>query len=126
MASEDEGPDQETDEAAEELVEKARVRTEESGVFGPQGHPWVSEVMSALESYKHLRSAGEGTELWLDELRSRTIFWCSQVLAGVAPSLQNAGRGWLRKRFSSNGYRASTNEQRNDSFRTEFRLNGID
>lgn len=41
--------------------------------------------MSALESYKHLRSAGEGTELWLDELRSRTIFWCSQVLAGVAP-----------------------------------------
>ena len=72
-------------EAAEQLVEKARVRTEGSGVFGPQGHPWVNEVISALESYKHLRSAGEGTESWLDELRSRTIFWCSQVLAGVAP-----------------------------------------
>ncbi len=70
---------------AEQLVEKARSRTEESNVFGSQGHPWINEVLSDFNAYKHLTTAGQNTTEWLEAFRSRTIFWCSQILSGVAP-----------------------------------------
>ena len=70
---------------AENLLEKAVIRSVESGVFDSEGHPWVSEVVSALDSYKKMVSSGEETTNWFDEFSARTIFWCSQVLAGVSP-----------------------------------------
>ena len=70
---------------AGKLIEKSLVRVKESGVFDEEGHPWTSEVDSALKSYKNLISKGEDTTEWLEQLQSHTIFWCSQVLAGVAP-----------------------------------------
>ena len=70
---------------ASKLINKALFRATESGVFGQGGHPWISEVKAALESYKQLISAGEDRSEWLHELKSRTIYWCSQVLAGVFP-----------------------------------------
>ena len=70
---------------ASKLINKALFRATDSGVFGPGGHPWISEVNSALESYKQLISAGEDCSEWLQELKSRTIYWCSQVLAAVFP-----------------------------------------
>ena len=70
---------------ASKLIKKALSRATESGVFGPEGHPWISEVNTALESYKQLISAGQDRSEWLQELKSRTIYWCSQVLAGVFP-----------------------------------------
>ena len=70
---------------ASKLIKKALSRATESGVFGPEGHPWISEVNTALESYKQLISAGQDCSEWLQELKSRTIYWCSQVLAGVFP-----------------------------------------
>ena len=70
---------------ASKLIKKALSRATESGVFGAEGHPWISEVNTALESYKQLISAGQDCSEWLQELKSRTIYWCSQVLAGVFP-----------------------------------------
>ena len=70
---------------AGKLIEKSLVRVKESGVFDEEGHPWTSEVDSALKSYKNLISKGEDTTEWLEQFQSHTIFWCSQVLAGVPP-----------------------------------------
>ena len=70
---------------ASELIDRAHLRANESGVFGPEGHPWVSEVNSALESYNILISDGKDSTEWLKGIKSRTIYWCSQVLAGVFP-----------------------------------------
>ena len=70
---------------AESLLQKAIERSEESGVFGPEGHPWIHQVSQALESYKQLHSNGDVTKEWFEEFNSQTIFWCSQALAGIAP-----------------------------------------
>ena len=70
---------------ASELIGKARLRSDESGVFGTECHPWVNEVSSAIESYKDLISSGESIDFWLEEFSSRTIYWCSQILAGSTP-----------------------------------------
>lgn len=71
--------------SARVLVERARKRANESNVFGAQGHPWINEVGMALDSYKELISTGEDAGPWLDELGARTVYWCSQIRAGVFP-----------------------------------------
>lgn len=70
---------------ASELVARAQLRSKESGVFGPEGHPWISEINIALESCKDLISNGKDTTAWLEEINTRTVYWCSQVLAGIFP-----------------------------------------
>ena len=70
---------------AGKLIEKSLVRVKESGVFDEEGHPWTSEVDSSLKSYQDLVSQGKDTGPWLEQFQSHTIFWCSQVLAGVPP-----------------------------------------
>ena len=39
----------------------------------------------AIIPLANLISKGEDTTEWLEQFQSHTIFWCSQVLAGVAP-----------------------------------------
>ena len=70
---------------ASELIDRSYLRAKESGVFGPEGHPWISEVISALESYRILLDRHDDTTQWLEEFNERTVYWCSQVLAGVFP-----------------------------------------
>ena len=70
---------------AGELVERAQFRAKKSGVFGSEGHPWISEVSHSLESYKNLISNGKDTTQWLEGFSNRTVYWCSQVLAGIFP-----------------------------------------
>ena len=70
---------------ASQLIDRALFRATDSGVFGAAGHPWTSEVNLALENYKNLISEGKDSTQWLQEFNSRTIYWSSQVLAGVFP-----------------------------------------
>ena len=67
------------------LFEKALFRANDSGHFGEDGHPWMNEVGTAISAYKKLISNGEDTAFWLEEFKSRTIYWCSQILAGSFP-----------------------------------------
>ncbi|MEM9193024.1 MAG: hypothetical protein AAGF12_27870, partial [Myxococcota bacterium] len=68
---------------AARLLERAVERAEESGVFGPEGHPWASEVDVALAAY----SPGDRGDVadWLEAFKLRTVYWCAQVLGGAAP-----------------------------------------
>ena len=70
---------------AAQLLERCVARAEESEVFGPEGHPWASEVGAALASYRQLRDSGADTTEWLEALKSRTVYWCAQVLGGAPP-----------------------------------------
>jgi hypothetical protein len=69
----------------EKLLEKSLLRANESGLFGENGHPWSTEVALSLKSYKELTSDGKDTNEWLIQFKSRTIYWCSQVLSGGFP-----------------------------------------
>lgn len=69
----------------ERLLELAAERTEEAGAFGSVGHPWTSEILASLASYRSLQKKGLDTKCWLEELKLRTNYWCAQVLAGVFP-----------------------------------------
>ncbi len=66
------------------LLERAEERAEESGVFGPEGHPWASEIDAAIASYSPGDSRADATE-WLEALKQRTTYWCAQVLGGAPP-----------------------------------------
>ena len=70
---------------ASKLIDKARKRASNSGVFDTTAHPWVSEVNDALNSYRQLVLQNEGVDDWIEEFRARTIYWCSHVLAGGFP-----------------------------------------
>ncbi|MEM1061017.1 MAG: hypothetical protein AAF532_14685 [Planctomycetota bacterium] len=70
---------------ATRLLERGVARTAESEYFGPEGHPWAAEIRVALDSYRSLRADHADASAWLDAFRSRTIFWCGQVLGGVEP-----------------------------------------
>ena len=58
---------------------------EESGAFGGDGHPWVVEVETAMAGLSHGTVEGGDIKGWAERLQARTLFWCSQVLAGVFP-----------------------------------------
>ena len=60
-----------------------RANTDNS--FGPNGHPWVSEITEALESFRLLQKGGKDTSDWLESFKSRTLYWCAQVLSGTPP-----------------------------------------
>ena len=69
----------------DELVLKCIKRSEESGVFDSDGHPWASEIVDAVAAYRSLIANEEDPVNWLKNLKARSVYWCSQVLAGVAP-----------------------------------------
>jgi hypothetical protein len=70
---------------AARLLESSVRRTEESGIFGPEGHPWASEIGAALASYRRLQDGGTDAVGWLEALKLRTVYWCAQALGGAAP-----------------------------------------
>ena len=67
------------------LLDKGAARANKDNSFGPNGHPWVSEITKALESYHLLQKDGEDISEWLEALKSRTLYWCAQVLSGTPP-----------------------------------------
>ena len=67
------------------LLEKGASRANAGNAFGPDGHPWVSEISHALDEYRSLQGTGEDIEKWIIALRTRTLFWCAQVLSGAFP-----------------------------------------
>ena len=46
---------------------------------------WASEVGAALSTYQELCERGSDTSDWLEAFKSRTLYWCGQVLAGASP-----------------------------------------
>ena len=72
-------------EKVELLIAKATARSNDSKAFGDKGHPWINEVNSALKSYKHLIDENKDTTSWIDDIKGRTVYWCSQILAGYFP-----------------------------------------
>ena len=69
----------------DELVLKCVKRSEESGIFDSNGHPWANEIVDAVDAYRSLIASQEDLTNWLKNLKARTVYWCSQVLAGVPP-----------------------------------------
>ena len=70
---------------AERLLEQGKARANEARIFGPGGHPWASEIDDALVSYRSLQDSGTETADWLEAIKSRTAYWCAQVLGGAPP-----------------------------------------
>jgi hypothetical protein len=70
---------------AARLLEKGVVRANEGGDFGPEGHPWAAELRVALASYRSLQTGSTDATDWLKAFKSRTTYWCAQVLGGAAP-----------------------------------------
>jgi hypothetical protein len=68
---------------AERVLALSVARTEASRAFGPEGHPWASEIGVALDDYR--RSRGTDTGAWLEAYKLRTVYWCAQVLGGAPP-----------------------------------------
>lgn len=69
---------------AARLLERSVARTDQSGDFGPEGHPWAAEIGAALASYRRLENSAGAAE-WLEAFELRTVYWCAQVLGGAAP-----------------------------------------
>ena len=70
---------------ATKLLEKSVARSSASGVFGPDGHPWASEIADALTTYRDSVERGADVSEWLEAFQARTLYWCAQVLAGAPP-----------------------------------------
>ena len=70
-----------------ELILKCVERSEKSGVFDSDGHPWANEILIALDNYQQIKSDNNSLDGWLTNFKGRTVYWCSQVLAGMALSL---------------------------------------
>ena len=70
---------------AEKLLKKGISRAEETPVFGNEGHPWASEITSFLTSYHTIKESTTDLVKWLKEFKSRTVYWCAQVLGGAPP-----------------------------------------
>ncbi len=66
------------------LLDQARTRAEESGVFADKGHPWISEVQTALNTLSSIQQASE-LATWLETFIQRCDYWCAQILAGMPP-----------------------------------------
>jgi hypothetical protein len=70
---------------AARLLERGAARADDAGIFGPEGHPWASEIGAALSSYRSLQDSDADMADWLEALKLRTAYWCAQVLGGAAP-----------------------------------------
>jgi len=70
---------------AARLLKRGMARSEEAQIFGPQGHPWASDIGAALAAYHSLQDSGADTTRWLEAFKARTVYWCAQVLGGAAP-----------------------------------------
>lgn len=70
---------------AARLLERGMARADEARTFGPEGHPWASEIGAALTSYRSLKDSGADAADWLDALKLRTVYWCALVLGGAEP-----------------------------------------
>ena len=70
---------------ATRLLNKGVARANESKAFSTGGHPWASEISAALTTYKEFYERGSDTSDWLEAFKSRTLYWCAQVLAGTSP-----------------------------------------
>ena len=66
-------------------LRKAVQRSEESGVFGPGGHPWAAELTASLRAYRDLVNQGADLTDWRDSFEQRAVYWCAQVLGGAWP-----------------------------------------
>ena len=79
------GGDQMWQSEAAKLLEKGVARSDASGVFGPDVHPWASEIAEALTLYHDCVERGADVAEWLEAFQARTLYWCAQVLAGAPP-----------------------------------------
>lgn len=70
---------------ATRLLELGVERADEGRYFGPEGHPWASEIAAAITAYHRLLESGADVSDWLEAFQSRTVYWCAQVLGGAAP-----------------------------------------
>ena len=70
---------------AERLLKRGVARTAEARCFGPEGYPWASEIGEALASYRRLNDSCTDLSDWLKAFKSRTTYWCAQVLGGAPP-----------------------------------------
>ncbi|MEE2786684.1 MAG: hypothetical protein VX589_05040 [Myxococcota bacterium] len=70
---------------ARQLIERSAGRVDESQAFGPEGHPWVTELRIALVAYDGLMNHGAEVGAWLENFKLRVIYWCAQILGGAAP-----------------------------------------
>ncbi|MEM9364581.1 MAG: hypothetical protein AAGD07_01200 [Planctomycetota bacterium] len=70
---------------AERLLKRGVARTATADYFGPEGHPWATEIGEALASYRKLRDTRADTSEWLRAFQLRTTYWCAQALGGAAP-----------------------------------------
>ena len=70
---------------AQNRIGKASQRANESGAFGVYGHPWIIELNNALSQYQKRKVNTDALDRWLDDFKSRTIYWCGQILSGAAP-----------------------------------------
>ncbi len=69
----------------QKLLAKGVARSATARDFLPNGHPWASEIDSAMTSYAELCENGLDTKDWLEEFKLRTLYWCAQVLGGGSP-----------------------------------------
>ncbi|MEM9411603.1 MAG: hypothetical protein AAGA30_10845 [Planctomycetota bacterium] len=70
---------------ANRLLDRGIKRTSEADYFGPQGHPWAKEIGEAIASYREILQRGGDQSDWLRQFKSRTAYWCAQVLSGAPP-----------------------------------------
>lgn len=69
----------------EKLLDKAQKRCQKSESFVPSGHPWALEIHQSLISFHSLKKNKRLINRWLDSFKSRTIYWCAQILGGAPP-----------------------------------------
>ena len=70
---------------AARVLKKGIDRTVEAKYFGPEGHPWAAEIEHALAIYAEAKYPQGDLEKWLSSFKSKTHFWCSQILGGAHP-----------------------------------------
>ena len=70
---------------AARVLKQGIARTREAKYFGPEGHPWAAEIENALSIYAEANYPEGDPEKWLSSFKSRTQYWCAQVLGGAHP-----------------------------------------
>ena len=67
------------------LLNRAQQRINESGAFGSEGHPWLTEIRNAIHALEGLEKMGADLTGWLADFKQRTMYWSAQILAGADP-----------------------------------------